>query len=346
MSTNPEARFYLLLAQAYRAFTLADRRRLEIIDRILGSVNDEIRALLWMTAGPDGTISPQQMEYIRIRLSQIATRLEREYGAALEALIREAVSNANADKLRALREGYLFGAGSWPWFERLIGGWQMRLDYVSDAVVQAALTRSFHGLKLSDRIWRMSQGMRYIVEQEVLRGILANESAADIARRVERYLLPGRELPRGEVPSAPFSNQPRDVAYNAYRLARTEITQTYHDAHRRGDEELHRRGLVLGTRVVLSRDHARRILRSTNSRTARDICDDWAERIPGSQPVKYQPPVSKKAELKLLKQLQEYKIDPRGVYLPGGDPVEHPNGLCARVSVLIPREALLQKIGV
>lgn len=171
--------------------------------------------------------------------------------------------------------------------------------------------------------------------------ITAGRSAADMARRVSQYLLPGRELPRGDVPSAVYSNQPRLVSYNAYCLARTEINQTYHAASQAHDQEMAQGGLALGTRWKLSDEHAARVLKATQGKTAQDICDEWAARVPGSAMLKGQPAVDGADEQRLLAQLRHYGLAPQGVYVAGKAPTDHPNGLCTQQTVLKPHEALV-----
>jgi len=213
----------------------------------------------------------------------------------------------------------------------------IQLDEVSQRVSDIAHKRTFNGLSLSDRIWRLDIATRNYLERDILNSIMEGRSAATMARRIGKYLLPGRELPK-KVPSSVYSGQPADVSYNAYRLARTEINQTWHETRRQIDIELAEKGIALGSRWVLSPNHKARMLSSTNGKTDRDICDDWAERLPGSEILKGQPKVSNAMELKLLKKLEEYGIDPHGVYLPGQTPLDHPNGLCTTATVLVPRE--------
>ena len=86
-------------------------------------------------------------------------------------------------------------------------------------------------------------------------------------------------------------------------------------------------------------------LAATDGKSGRDICDDWAERLPGSPILKGQPDAGNAAELAMLAKLEQYGIDAHGVYLPGRTPVDHPNGLCIVQSVLVPREEILRRYG-
>lgn len=74
------------------------------------------------------------------------------------------------------------------------------------------------GYRLSDRIWRTDQRTRNRIDELLAYEIRNGTAAVDIARRLEEFLLPGRELVRTRKPYG------RDGSYDALRLARTEIT--------------------------------------------------------------------------------------------------------------------------
>lgn len=170
---------------------------------------------------------------------------------------------------------------------------------------------------LSGAIWNF----QYFTESDLMRiigGQLSiGASAQEFSRVMERYLLPSAQVPT-EVPSTAVSKQPRNVAYNAYRLARTETMLAYNEGRRDFDSRMVGHGLVVGSRWLLSSTHAARV--------GRDVCDEHAEiEFPG------------------LEWLTDYGISRRGIHPSLITPREHPNGLCTTVPVTTPR-ALIDRI--
>jgi hypothetical protein len=76
------------------------------------------------------------------------------------------------------------------------------------------------GHQLSDRIWRTGQETRLKIDAMLSDGIRSGRASVDLAKDLEKYLMPGQEL---------RTNKPygRDVSANAMRLARTEITRAH-----------------------------------------------------------------------------------------------------------------------
>jgi hypothetical protein len=131
-----------------------------------------------------------------------------------------------------------------------------------------------NGYRLSDRIWRSSVATRRQVDRLLEESIAAGRSAADIARDLERFLVPGRLLERT---GAPYG---RDASYDAMRLARTEISRAHAEAQR---ISANMNPFVTGVRVALSHRHPRP-----------DICDVAAGAGPWPKddiPAQYMPPL-------------------------------------------------------
>jgi hypothetical protein len=74
------------------------------------------------------------------------------------------------------------------------------------------------GYDLSDRIWQTGTETRRKIDMLLAEGIRNGDSAVNIARRLEQYLLPNRAPIRTNTPYG------RDGSYDALRLARSEIT--------------------------------------------------------------------------------------------------------------------------
>lgn len=81
-----------------------------------------------------------------------------------------------------------------------------------------------NGYRLSDRIWRTDEETRRKIDLLLGDMIEGGYSAVEIARRVEQFLIPGRELVRT---NRPYGS---NGSYDAMRLARTEIARAGNQA--------------------------------------------------------------------------------------------------------------------
>lgn len=77
------------------------------------------------------------------------------------------------------------------------------------------------GYNLSDRIWQTSTDMRSKLDAYLDEAINSGKSMEDVAREIQQYLIPGRQLP------VTFKPYGKNGSFNAVRLARTEITAAY-----------------------------------------------------------------------------------------------------------------------
>lgn len=78
-----------------------------------------------------------------------------------------------------------------------------------------------NGYQLSSRIWNLSATTRLQVDRLIADAIRQGRSALDLARDLERFLMPGQLLRRTKKPYG------RDANYPALRLARTEIARAH-----------------------------------------------------------------------------------------------------------------------
>jgi hypothetical protein len=133
-------------------------------------------------------------------------------------------------------------------------------------------------LRLSERIWRLDQLSRREIDRIIAEALAEGSSAWDTAQRLEQYLGPGRQCPRwtedrlygltkGDIAGGDKTGlltgaecDGAGVAYNALRLARTEIQAAHHMAT---DLVFKRMPWIEKEQIHLSPDHAHV-----------DICDD------------------------------------------------------------------------
>lgn len=81
-----------------------------------------------------------------------------------------------------------------------------------------------NGYRLSDRIWRTDRETRQRLDALIAEYIRNGRSASDLARAVERFLIPGRAGLRTRRPYG------TDASYFAMRLARSEIASAFNRA--------------------------------------------------------------------------------------------------------------------
>lgn len=77
------------------------------------------------------------------------------------------------------------------------------------------------GYRLSDRIWNLSELTAGQIDALLAEAVNTGMGSLPLSRRLERFLLPGRELPRT---TRPYGT---DASFNAMRLARSEITRAH-----------------------------------------------------------------------------------------------------------------------
>lgn len=125
-----------------------------------------------------------------------------------------------------------------------------------------------NGYRLSDRIWNTAEDTRrrldLFLEDAIRSGRgalnLQDKGATGIARDLERFLVPGKQLP---VTNKPYGI---DASYNAMRLARTEISRAHAEA---AQVSAAMNPFVQGLVWNLSGSHPQP-----------DICDDFAAGSP------------------------------------------------------------------
>lgn len=81
--------------------------------------------------------------------------------------------------------------------------------------------RDTRGYALSDRIWAVGELTAKQIDDLLAEAINTGMGSLPLSRRLERFLLPGRELPRT---TRPYGT---DASFNAMRLARSEITRAH-----------------------------------------------------------------------------------------------------------------------
>lgn len=74
---------------------------------------------------------------------------------------------------------------------------------------------------MSDRLWAISEATSQQIDLLLQEAISSGMQSTTLAKRLEQFLLPGRQLPQTTTPYGTSGS------YNARRLARTEITRAH-----------------------------------------------------------------------------------------------------------------------
>ncbi len=176
--------------------------------------------------------------------------------------------------------------------------------------VRAVLSRTYDDNKtFSNRIWDLRNHSKTVISETVSSGVLRGESARNMVKRLQKYLLGYEELMTG-VPEEDVIARKRlmrgrgDLRYNAMRLARTEINNAFREANVLSASKA---PWVEGVKWNLSASHPKA-----------DICDVWAS--------------------------QDLYGMGAGIYPPQSTPRDHPNGLCFQTDKLISNKQMLDMI--
>lgn len=136
---------------------------------------------------------------------------------------------------------------------------------VNKKAVEAIYARTQNGVKVSRRVWKSTQTAEKAIKNIIREGVTLGEDAVSVARALERYVLADRLTLTDQYPgmmNRMGSRIPKNLSYEALRLARTEMTAAYGE------------GTILGGQASPTYTGIRWMLSS--SHPVRDICDDLA----------------------------------------------------------------------
>lgn len=170
------------------------------------------------------------------------------------------------------------------------------------------------GFNLSDRVWRIQEYTQKGILDITIQGIMTGISAVELAKQVEGFLL--KRGPAWTTGIKRSVTGRGTVAYNALRLARTEINQAYHWAQKEMAKE---NPLIIGQKWNLSNSHPTDWPPSAAYMGYPEICDYRAN--------------------------HDHHGLGEGVFPPGEAPPDHPNGLCYLTDVWKPVEEILDLLG-
>lgn len=202
--------------------------------------------------------------------------LQRKYYNELLAYIERNIQELNDDLVKQIAQGRelaisVFTEYAKENFEKIADGiWnatdieEMFTAINKRALIALATRTKAYGLKVSDRVWRISQDVRRQLTQAIEDGIAAGRDPRKVARDIQALLNPGvRTELRKETRKRLAA--PKDVCMEAMRLAVTEMQHAAHEA------------------TIMSYYHMPTcegfIWKLSNNHPIRDICDEYANKF-------------------------------------------------------------------
>lgn len=194
----------------------------------------------------------------------------------LEAIIGD-VEQFNAELATAIKNSIDAGVTSGMFFNKMVTIEMLKrasiditpmiksFEFSRKRAIATSFARSHKdGLKLSERIWRISEHNKKIMSDIVRAG--AGEDVVKVAKGLEAYVKYGRNNLSQNYPNMMKrmgSRIPLNLNYNALRLARTELTAAYGE------------GVVASAKVSPAVNNIKWVLSGTHPRV--DICDSYAK---------------------------------------------------------------------
>lgn len=234
-------------------------RRLYI--RAADRVAKELRELALKT--PSSYLRKRQLEELEALLRAEADRLTGNLTKAFEQYIEQAVDAGSKYSLAITLD--LFKKAGMD-----ISELQTMFVTVNRQAVEACWARTRKGLYLSDRIWEQGEKFRNTMRDIVQEAVATGQDAVKTARMLQQYVRQGSMTLAKDYPNMMERMKgriPRDISYEALRLARTEMTAAFGE------------GTIAAARVSPSYIGMKWVL--SHNHPVVDICDTLAEHDEG-----------------------------------------------------------------
>lgn len=291
------------LLEARRNFLRLKRRTELAIRQVYIAAADRIAGQLRGLGPGVGSLTRNHLRALERSLRREAEAIEQAVAATLREGVTEAVAIAGGPTdnllIRALREAKA---------PVDIAKVQRGFGMINREAVEALWARTINGVRVSRRIWQASDTARKGIRDVIHVGVATGRDVVQVARDLERYVRRGRQTLAADYPNMMRRMNrriPKNLSYEALRVARTETTKAYH-------EGTFSRGRVnpayRGVKWTLSLAHP-----------LPDVCD-------------------------LLATQDLYGMG-EGVYPKGEEPaLPHPNCLCTVIPVVIETPQLVQDL--
>lgn len=202
--------------------------------------------------------------------------LQRKYYNELLAYIERNIQELNDEIIKQIAQGRklaisVFTEHAKDNFEKISYGiWnatdiESMFTAINERAIIALATRTrAYGLKVSDRVWRISQDARRQLTQAIEDGIASGRDPRKVARDIQALLNPGVRTELRKETRKKFT-APKDVCMEAMRLAVTEMQHAAHEA------------------TIMSYYHMPTcegfIWKLSNNHPVTDICDEYANKF-------------------------------------------------------------------
>lgn len=212
---------------------------------------------------PSSYLRKRQLEELEAALRMEAERLGGNLTKAMENYIEEAV-NAGAGYSQAVMMDLFKKAGI------DTTGIRALFATVNRQAIEACWARTKKGLFLSDRIWQQGENFRNTMRNLVQEAVAIGQDAVKTARMLQQYVRHGVQTLAKDYPNMMERMKgriPKDICYEALRLARTEMTAAFGE------------GTIAAARVSPSYLGMKWVL--SHNHPVVDICDELAEHDEG-----------------------------------------------------------------
>ncbi|MBB6673009.1 retron-type reverse transcriptase [Cohnella nanjingensis] len=214
-----------------------------------------------MEGGGNAPISGRLMTKIEQQLKDLANQLQSEYADAVDGQIKKAVE-IGTQTSKTITLNLLTGKIKTPLITKQ--GIDDVFVRINEDAVRAMWERTSHGLKLSKRIWNMSEQNVKVMTTIVQDAVATGQDAVQTARMLEQYVRPEANIPVKYMKGLMERTEgiPEDLSYQALRVARTEATAAFGLGTIRAAQAS---PSAIGIQFCLSPSHK-----------VRDICDELA----------------------------------------------------------------------
>ena len=250
LSGSPTYADYILAARLRfedgQAATVAELR--QVYRRAAAAIRKDIEAVT------PGTLRAAHLAALAKNLETRAKELNtRVLGLARQGIYVSAAAGTSAAE--GIAEDLLAEAFDKPDVKRLFAG-------INERATLALLSRTGKdGLKLSDRVWRVSERYRNAAKRVIEDGVARGLDARKLGREVEKYLEP-RVWTAQKLDTRRRLGVPKDVSYEGMRLARTEMNNAFHE------------GAIAANKATPS--YLGIYWRLSNAHVLDDVCNDYA----------------------------------------------------------------------
>lgn len=282
------------------------RQDIEIRNLYIRSADRVAEQIRSYNAKGSGYLYKRHLQELEVSLRQEAERIAGDLTTKMEEYTQKSAA-AGSGYSKAVLFDLVKQAG----VDNIIteAGMQKLFGRVNTQAVEAIWARTKNGMKLSDRIWETSGKSRDTIRDLIQESVATGQDAVKTARMLERYVRGGANTLAAEYPNMMKrmnGRVPKDISYEALRLARTETTAAFGE------------GTIAAARMTPSYKGIKWIL--SNSHPVEDICNTLAE-------------------------ADGWGLG-EGVYPPGNEPIYpgHPNCLCVLVPVHEQPEEFVQRL--